>query len=277
MNFPHGGQPMSTSSNQDPAGGNMTRKQRRAAERAARKSSGGKAPSSASGGSSGPSMLVISIGAIIIGAIAVAALILVSGGLGEDNGEELLQPEAAAPAEELRQGRTLVAATATDPVVVEAFEDPQCVHCGSFTERVEPLLVAGPVADGTASFTYNDFIVFGDESLDAAVAMRVAEEMDGKFWDYHQILFHNQAGVEDGSFSRDRLADMAEAIGLDRDEFLSGLDDPGLVAAVVAERERGAELGISSTPSLVINGQLTAGVPNWDDLSAAIEAAAAGE
>ncbi len=126
-------------------------------------------------------------------------------------------------------------------------------------------------------FTYKDFAFLGEESFDAAIGMRVAEELDGKFWDYHQILFHNQAGVEDGSFSRDRLADMAEAIGLDRDEFLSGLDDPGLVAAVVAERERGAELGIASTPSLVINGQLAAGVSNWDDLSAAIEAAAAGE
>lgn len=266
----------------DPKGSssdNMTRKQRRAAERAASKSASGKSGSKSgspkgSSGNSGPSMLVISIGAIIVGLVAVAALVLVSGGLGSEEAAAVSKPEVPAPAAELRQGRTLVQPDTTPPVTVEAYEDPQCGHCGTFTDRIEPLLIAEHVADGTASFTYNDFIVFRDESQDAAAAMRVAEDMDGKFWDYHQILFHNQAGVEDGSFSRGRLADMAEAIGLDRDEFLSRLDDPAIREAIQAEGQRGADLGIGSTPSVVINGELMVGSPPWEELDAAIREAA---
>jgi len=266
-----------TDDKQNASSDNMTRKQRRAAERAARKKGGGTAAPSSAGGSSGPSMLMISIGALVIGVVAVVALIVVSGGLGGDDSSEIKQPAAgSAPAQELRDGRTLVAAAAVDPVVVEAFEDPQCVHCGTFTKRIEPLLVAGPVSDGTASFTYNDFIIFGEESLDAAVAMRAADELDGKFWDYHQVLFENQQGVEDGSFSRDRLADMAELVGLDRAEFLAELDNPELVTAVADDRARAVELGATSTPTIVVNGELIAGSPSWDDLKAAIEAAAAG-
>ncbi len=266
---------MSANNKPAPASGDMTRKERRAAERAARKG-GGKPTTTGSSRSSGPSMLVISIAAVAIGLVAVVALVLVSGGLGGSDASAVSEPDSPAPAAELRQGRTLVAAGVTAPVVVEAYEDPQCVHCGTFTKRIEPLLVAGPVTDGTASFTYNDFIVFGQESLDAAVAMRVAEAMAGKFWDYHQVLFHNQDGVEDGSFSRERLADMAVLIGLDRDEFLSRMDDPAFEQAVAAERATGATLGISSTPTIVVNGQVISGVPTWEDLNAAIDAAAAG-
>ena len=86
--------------------------------------------------------------------------------------------------------------------------------------------------------------------------MRVAEALDGKFWDYHQVVFHNQDGENDGAFTRDRLADMAELVGLDRDDFLRQMDDPSYRAAVEAEVLEGAELGINSTPTLVVNGEL---------------------
>jgi protein-disulfide isomerase len=264
------------SANDSPASSSSgtTRKERRAAERAARKGRGSKPNDPGSSGGSGRSMVVISIVAVVIGVIAVAALIALSGGLGSDDDLSISEPDDA-PAAELRQGRTLVAPDAVSPVIVEAFEDPQCVHCGTFTKRIEPLLIAGPVKDGTASFTYNDFIIFGEESLNAAVAMRVAEEMDGKFWDFQNILFHNQAGVDDGSFSRPRLADMAEMIGLDREEFLQLMDEPRFSEAVAASRADGALRGVSSTPSVFVNGELISGVPTWEDLEAAIEAAAA--
>ena len=247
----------------------MTRKQRRAAERAARKS--GSSSTSKSGGGSGPSMLMISIGAVVIGLVAVAALVLLSGGL-DDNAAVAMPPDDKIAPAELRDGRSLGDPNA--PVRIEAYEDPQCPACGLFTERIEPLLVGGPVKDGTVYFTYKDFAFLGPESFDASVAMRVAEAMDGKFWDYHAIVFHNQDGENRGAFSREQLADMAEAIDLDRDEFLELMDDPQFLADVEAEGLEGRDLGVNSTPSLIVNGELVAGVPNWDDLSALIEAQA---
>jgi protein-disulfide isomerase len=254
----------------------MTRKQRRAAERAARK--GGPRPASAAPARERPGtpILLVSAGAIVIGLVAVVILVAVSGGLGGDDVAAVSEPDTPAPAAELHQGRTLVAPDAVEPVVVEAFEDPQCIHCGNFTARIEPLIVGGPVADGVASFTYKDFVIFGEESLDAAVAQRVAEDMDGKFWEFHHVLFHNQAGVEDGSFTRDRLADMAVLVGLDRDEFLERMDDPVYREAVAAEGQEGASLGVSSTPSVFVNGERLEGSVTWESLRDAIEAASAG-
>jgi len=268
---------MSTNDNPTPASDGPTRKQRRAAARASRKTSGsGGASGSAPGGPrSGPSMLVVSVAAIAIGLVAVVAFIVLAGGSSSTETDAVSMPDTAAAPADLRQGRTLVAPDAVDPVVVEAFEDPQCPACGLFTRRIEPLMIAEYVADGTVSFTYHDFVFLGDESWDGAMAMRVAEDMDGKFWDFHNVLFHNQSGENEGAFSRDRLADMAELVGLDRDEFLSKLDDPAYRAAVAASNADGSQRGVSSTPTIFMDGEPIVGVPQWDDLRARIEEAKA--
>jgi protein-disulfide isomerase len=248
----------------------VSRKERRAAERAARK--GESSGSSTPGSSSGPSMLVISIGAIVVGLILVAVLVLLSGGLGGGTAVAMPPDEKVVPVE-LRDGRSLGDPAA--PVTIEAFEDPQCPACGLFTERIEPLLVNGPIKDGTVYFTFKDFAFLGPESFDAATAMRVADAMDDKFWDYHAIVYHNQDGENQGAFSLERLADMAEAIGLDRAEFLDLMQDPQYLQAVQAEVQEGQQRGVKSTPTLFINGELRAGVPDWNDLRDLIDAKAA--
>jgi protein-disulfide isomerase len=263
------------SSNDKKPSGQVSRKERRAAERAARKSGGGSAKSSGSakskgsGGSSGPSIAIISVGAVAIGIVLVVALLLVSGGLGEDVAA-VEEPDSPAPAAELRDGLTLVAEGAAPPVTIEIFEDVQCPHCQTFTETVEPLIIAEHVVPGRASLTYNDYIIFGEQSNDAAVAMRAADELGDAFWDYHHTLYHN---AEDGDFSRSWLADIAESIGLDRDEFLALLDDDELQAGVADSMALASSYGISSTPSVVVNGELI-GTPTWDELDAAVKAAA---
>ncbi len=253
----------------------MTRKQRRAAERTSRKSVGASTSAARATVSAGPSMLLVSIAAILIGLVAVAALVLISGGVG-GSGETstVTKPDVPAAAAELRDGRTLVKPGATPPVRIDVYADPQCPACGSFAERIEPLLIAEHVANGTASLTYNDFVFLGDESWEAAVAMRVADDMGGKFWDYQQALFHNQDGENQGGFRRQRLADIAELVGLDRAEFLAALDKPEYRDAVEAERATAVDLTINSTPTLVVNGELIRGVPEWEDLDALIRDAA---
>jgi protein-disulfide isomerase len=218
--------------------------------------------------------MVLSVIAVVLGLVAVLALVLLSGGLGGNEMPAVSQADTPAPAAELRVGRSLGDPEA--PVKVEVFADAQCPACGRWTDRVEPLLIAGPVTDGTVFLTYRDFPFLGPESLDAAVAMRAAEALDGKFWDFHQLLFANQHGENQGAFSRERLADMAELAGLDRQVFLTALDDPEHLSAIEAEHAEGVDLGVNSTPTLFINGEILRGVPEWDDLSQRIEAAASG-
>ncbi len=258
-------------SNEKKPSGQMSRKERRAAERAARKSGGSKAKSSSgsSGGSSGPSIAIISIGAVAIGVVLVVALLLVSGGLGDDVAA-VEEPDTPAPAAELRDGRTLVAEGATPPVTIEIFEDVQCPACQRFTKSVEPLVIAEHVVPGTASLTYHDYIIFGDRSTEAAIAMRAADELGDAFWDYQHTLYYN---AEEGEFTRSWFGDIAESVGLDREAFLELLGDDQLAADVAESMALAASYGVGATPSVVVNGELI-GSPTWEELDAAVTAAA---
>lgn len=264
-----GDQRMSTNKATTGAPG-ASRNERRTAERASRK--GGVAARTATR-STGPSVGAISGAAIVVGLIAVIGFIAVSGGLGGDDVDAVSMPADPPPSEELHDGRSLGDPAA--PVKVDVYEDPQCPACGIYSQLIEPLLVAGPVARGQVRYTYHDLVFLGPESLEAAAAMRVAEELDGRFWDLHHVLYHNQHGENEGAFSTQRLADMAELVGLDREAFLAGLDDPRHEEAVRAESAEASQRGIDSTPTLVVNGEVIRGVPrSWEDLDRRIEAAA---
>lgn len=244
----------------------MSRKERRAAERAARKSGG----SGSTSANSKRSVPLIAGGAIVIGILVVLVLVFAGGGIG-DSGSTVTAADAPPPPEELQHGRSLGDPDA--PVKIEVFEDPQCPACGLYNKNIEPLLRAGPITRGEVFLTYKDMAFLGPESFDGAAAMRVAEALDGKFWEYHDVIFHNQDGENQGAFATSRLADMAELVGLDREAFIAELEDPEYIDAVQAETAEARVLGVTSTPTLVINGELRPGVPNWDELSAEIAAA----
>jgi protein-disulfide isomerase len=163
------------------------------------------------------------------------------------------------------------------PVQVEVFEDFQCPYCQRFTLQVEPQLVDQYVVPGKVRFIYRTLAFLGDESQWAAVAADLAADQN-KFWPFHDYLFTNNLGENVGSFSLDRLLQMAELSGLDMDQFRAGmtLDNARQrFAAIQADgRQRAGELGISATPTVVVDG-VVMDSPDFDTVSAAIDAAVA--
>ncbi len=155
----------------------------------------------------------------------------------------------------LADGQTLGSPTA--PVTVEIWEDYQCPYCGQFTKQVEPQLVSNYVESGKVRLVYRDFPFLGEESAWASVAARLAQQQ-GKFWPYHDYLFANQLGENVGSFAVERLKLIASAVGLDRTTFDAGLQLEAaqqLFSQIQQENSPDATaLGITSTPSIVVNG-----------------------
>jgi protein-disulfide isomerase len=125
------------------------------------------------------------------------------------------------------------------------------------------------VEDGTLRVEWRDFPYLGQESLNAAVAARAAQEQ-GKFWEYHELLYRNQSG----GFSVEKLLGLANEAGLDVERFEEDLSSPDRYTKVVAEDFReGQERGISGTPTFVINGQVIAGLQPVEVYEDAIERA----
>lgn len=100
-----------------------------------------------------------------------------------------------------------------------------------------------------------------------AAAARCAHEQ-GKFWEYQDLLFS-----ADGKPTNEMLRSFAQKLGLDENQFNLCLSNDGHVRSINAEKARAKNSGISSTPTLVINGRLRTGVPSYDFLKKTIDAA----
>ncbi|HEX9596708.1 MAG TPA: thioredoxin domain-containing protein, partial [Anaerolineales bacterium] len=78
----------------------------------------------------------------------------------------------------------------------------------------------------------------------------------GKFWEYHDLLFANQGN---GSFSRDRLRAFAQALDLDEEAFSACLSGAKYRDQVQQDLADGLRAEVRGTPSFLINGKLVAG------------------
>ncbi|HSW43221.1 MAG TPA: thioredoxin domain-containing protein [Patescibacteria group bacterium] len=205
--------------------------------------------------------VLLSIGAVAVGLVVI---ILASGVLGRGAGPaaELLIPIRPAPPELADPVNPRALGPADAPVTVEVWSDFQCSACSFWARQVKPDLVEEYVRAGSVRVVYRDFAFLdggdaGGESQQAAAAARCAGEQ-GTFWPYHDYLMENHEGVNDGAFRRERLDQIASAVGLDMAAFGSCMAGDAPEQAVQDETAQGRAAGVDSTPRLAINGVLQA-------------------
>jgi protein-disulfide isomerase len=160
------------------------------------------------------------------------------------------------------------------PVTMVEYSDFQCPYCGQFAREVEPELVEEYVKDGTLKIQWRDFPYLGQESVNAALAAREAQEQ-GKFWEYHEKLYNNQNSVNSGAFSDDNLKALAEEASVDPGKVEESLTSSEHEQAVARDFEKGQGMGITGTPTFIINGQTIVGAQPKEEFERVIEEAAA--
>jgi protein-disulfide isomerase len=130
---------------------------------------------------------------------------------------------------------------------------------------VEPQLVNDYVATGKVLFEFKDLAFLGDESIQAAQAADCALDQ-GKFWPYHDTLYANQHGENQGSFTTERLKAIAQTVGLNMSMF-----DHCLESDVLTMKGEASNAGIHQSPTLVVNGTVIT-YQGYGSLKAAIDA-----
>jgi protein-disulfide isomerase len=94
---------------------------------------------------------------------------------------------------------------------------------------------------------------FHDLARPAHEAARCAAEA-GKFWPYHDRLF-----AEQPAFEREHLIVYAVDLGMDRAAFVRCLDERRFADAVEADVVQARALGITGTPTFLVNGRKLVG------------------
>ncbi len=159
-------------------------------------------------------------------------------------------------------------------VAIHEYGDFQCPSCGAFARSIEPQVRAAYIETGKARLVWHDFAWIGAESRDAANAARCAGDQ-GKFWDYHDLLYANQSGENAGAFSKDRLKGFGDALGLEPTAFRACVDADRYGAAVQADFAEVRRKGFNGTPTFVIGNQRIVGAQPFEVFAAAIDAALA--
>ncbi len=161
------------------------------------------------------------------------------------------------------------------PVVLLNYGDYRCPFCAKFSRDIEPELIERYVRDGLLRIEWRDFPIFGEESLEAAKAGRAAAAQ-GKFWEYLGAIY--RAAPERGhpALPHDKLVDYAEQVGIaDIPRFQTDMNDPATMAAIQADATEGSQIGVSSTPTFLVNGDPILGAQPLEQFAGAIEQAKA--
>jgi protein-disulfide isomerase len=165
---------------------------------------------------------------------------------------------------------SFVGATLGDPdapVTFAVYADFQCSFCVQFHNETYPQIIEDFVRDGEVKIEFREFPALGNvgltddnnESVQPAEAAMCAGEQDS-YLEYHDKLYANFSGVNQGAFANNRLKTYARDLGLDTDAFNECLDNGRYEAAVIQSLEEGRANGITATPMFIIdNGS---GEPN---------------
>jgi protein-disulfide isomerase len=138
------------------------------------------------------------------------------------------------------------------PVVIVEFSDFQCPYCRSVQPTLNGLLARYA---GRVSLAFRDFPLreIHPQAQQAAEAARCAGEQ-GKFWEYHDLLYAAGAKLDAGS-----LAAHARNLGLNEQRFTSCLASGKFKNSVEEDLQAGSKAGVAGTPAFFINGIFLSG------------------
>lgn len=165
------------------------------------------------------------------------------------------------------------------PVVVEVYSDFQCPMCKVFADETEGQIATNYVATGEVYYIYRQFPFIddnaaGNESDQAANASMCAAEQN-RFWDYHDMLFANWNGENQGSLNDKRLVAFADSLGLDMNQFNKCFKANSYINEINDDLVSGRMLDVNGTPTVFVNGvAVNKGyVPSYEEMQQAIDAA----
>lgn len=176
--------------------------------------------------------------------------------------QETVTITLAPPSVKLDTESAQLAASETSPVTLVEYADYECPYCQKVAADVKRL--KADFGD-KLNFTYKDFPLQMHARAEKAAEAAHCASKQGKFWEFHDELFHGK------ELDVDQLKAQARALQLDSAAFDKCLDSGQETAAVERERKEGLRLGITGTPSFFINGHYMSGALDYAALRQIVE------
>jgi protein-disulfide isomerase len=157
-------------------------------------------------------------------------------------------------------------------IVIKEYSDFQCPFCARFFSQSLPVLKGNQIANGDVVLIYYDFPLSNlhPQAFAAANAARCAGEQGAAaFWAMHDALFTNTQAWSVKE-PEDAFSNLASGIGLEVESFESCVSANKYQSEIQSDLNAGSALGITGTPSFLLNEQLLVGAQPIDVFNNAI-------
>ena len=132
-------------------------------------------------------------------------------------------------------------------LVLIGFEDFKCGYCAQHATTVEPMLREKYVDSGQLRLVFKFFPIYAPK---AAIASICAAEQ-GKFWDFHDLLYENQSQWQEGVQAG--MLTYANRLDMDMEQFSACLgEEDSKMNQMAADQELGQQLGVQGTPYFLL-------------------------
>ena len=86
--------------------------------------------------------------------------------------------------------------------------------------------------------------------MQAAIAALAAEKQ-GKFWEFHDLLFKDYSHLNE-----QKIEEIAQQLKLNMEKFDKDRKDPQITAMINRDLAEGNQAGVQGTPTVFVNGRL---------------------
>src|SRR5918997_3432080 len=170
--------------------------------------------------------------------------------------------------------RGYVKGAATAPVEITEYADYQCPFCQTFATLQMPTIEERLIRTGRLRWRYRDFPLQMHPFARLAAHSAACADEQGKYWQQHDRIYEGQ---QEWSAARDAaplFRNYAQAVGLDMGRYDSCMESGKYAGRIQADYNAGVALGVSSTPTLLVNGRLHRGRFDSDAINKLVDSLA---
>jgi protein-disulfide isomerase len=208
--------------------------------------------------------LLIGVGAVAI--MAAGGLAYFTGvrdsapvsGQGSPSSAELLR---SSPLPEMALG------SETAPVTIIEYASLTCSYCKNFDETTFPELKKRYIDTGKVRYIFREFVLNEVDLLGMALARCVSKDA---YFPFVRTLFEKQQQWAVQNPVPPLLAISRQA-GLTEEKFRECASNQQVIQAIQEQREQGSKLGVNSTPTFFINGEMRSGALTIEEMEKLIE------
>jgi len=141
------------------------------------------------------------------------------------------------------------------PITLVEFGDYQCHYCNVFFQTIEDDIIKNYVKTGKVKMIFKDYNIIGPDSINASHGAHCANEQ-GLFWEYHDTLYSNWTGENNGWASPRNLTIFAEEVNADMDKWTQCMNEKSHSITIDESNNDARTLELTGTPAFfVINSE----------------------